>query len=69
MGDIVVDIFLETLEQLVTNSELLSIIGEKRQLQSLEIEIKYLREFLKVTEKKRAYRSDESGEADQRRGT
>ncbi|KAG5523213.1 hypothetical protein RHGRI_035134 [Rhododendron griersonianum] len=53
MGDIAVDIFLETLKQLITNSKLLLIIGEKHQLQSLEMEIKYLREFLKVTEKKR----------------
>ncbi|KAI8529671.1 hypothetical protein RHMOL_Rhmol12G0242600 [Rhododendron molle] len=53
MGDTAVDIFLETLKQLITNSKLLSIIGEKHQLQSLEMEIKYLREFLKVTEKKR----------------
>ncbi|XP_058195751.1 putative late blight resistance protein homolog R1B-16 [Rhododendron vialii] len=48
MGDIAVDIFLETLEQLITNSKLLLI-----QLQSIEMEIKYLREFLKATEKKR----------------
>ncbi|KAG5523209.1 hypothetical protein RHGRI_035132 [Rhododendron griersonianum] len=53
MGDIAVDIFLETLKHLITNSKLLLIIGEKHQLQSLEMEIKYLREFLKVTEKKR----------------
>ncbi|KAG5523197.1 hypothetical protein RHGRI_035123 [Rhododendron griersonianum] len=53
MGDIAVDIFLETLKQLITNSKLRLIIGEKHQLQSLETEIKYLREFLKVTEKKR----------------
>ncbi|KAI8531339.1 hypothetical protein RHMOL_Rhmol11G0128800 [Rhododendron molle] len=69
MGDIAVDIFLETLKQLITNSKLVLTIGEKHQLQSLEeflltirekhqlqsleMEIKYLREFLKVTEKKR----------------
>ncbi|KAI8529344.1 hypothetical protein RHMOL_Rhmol12G0218000 [Rhododendron molle] len=53
MGDIAVDIFLETLKQLITNSELFLSIGDKHQLQSLEMEIKYLREFLKVTEKKR----------------
>ncbi|KAG5523202.1 hypothetical protein RHGRI_035125 [Rhododendron griersonianum] len=53
MGDIAVDIFLETLKQLITNSKLRLIIGEKHQLQSLEMEIKYLREFFKVTEKKR----------------
>ncbi|XP_058192292.1 putative late blight resistance protein homolog R1B-17 [Rhododendron vialii] len=53
MGDTAVDIFLETLKQLIRYSKLPSIIGEKHQLQSLEMEIKYLREFLKVTEKKR----------------
>ncbi|XP_058195753.1 putative late blight resistance protein homolog R1B-17 [Rhododendron vialii] len=53
MGDIAVDIFLETLKQLIMNSNLVLIICEKHQLQSLEMEIKYLREFLKVTEKKR----------------
>ncbi|KAG5523195.1 hypothetical protein RHGRI_035121 [Rhododendron griersonianum] len=53
MGDIAVDIFLETLKELITNSKLRLVIGEKHQLQSLEMEIKYLGEFLKVTEKKR----------------
>ncbi|XP_058195746.1 putative late blight resistance protein homolog R1A-3 isoform X2 [Rhododendron vialii] len=53
MGDIAVDIFLETLKRLITNSKLRLIKGEKHQLQSLETETKYLREFLKVTEKKR----------------
>ncbi|KAG5523206.1 hypothetical protein RHGRI_035129 [Rhododendron griersonianum] len=53
MGDIAVDVFLETLKQLITSSNLDVIIDVKDQLQSLENEIKYLREFLKVTEKKR----------------
>lgn len=53
MGDIAVDFFLETLKQLITSSKLDSIICAKHELQSLEEEIKCLREFLKVTEKKR----------------
>ncbi|KAH7846002.1 hypothetical protein Vadar_008499 [Vaccinium darrowii] len=53
MGDTAVDIFQETLKQLITNSKLSLIIKEKHQLQSLEEEIKYLRGFLKDTEKKR----------------
>ncbi|KAH7847581.1 hypothetical protein Vadar_027770 [Vaccinium darrowii] len=53
MGDIAVDILLETLKQLITSSKLRLIIEEKNQLQSLEKEIKYLRVFLKDTEKKR----------------
>ncbi|KAH7847009.1 hypothetical protein Vadar_020711 [Vaccinium darrowii] len=53
MGDSVVDIFLETLKQLITSSKLGLFIDEKCQLQSLEEEIKYLRGFLKITEKKR----------------
>ncbi|KAG5523204.1 hypothetical protein RHGRI_035127 [Rhododendron griersonianum] len=52
MGDIAVDVFLETLKQLITSSNLDVIIDVKDQLQSLENEIKYLREFLKVTDKK-----------------
>ncbi|XP_058210478.1 putative late blight resistance protein homolog R1B-16 [Rhododendron vialii] len=53
MGDTIVDFFQETLKQLITSSTLGSTIDEKRQLQSLQEEIKYLRGFLKVTEKKR----------------
>ncbi|XP_058192374.1 putative late blight resistance protein homolog R1B-16 [Rhododendron vialii] len=53
MGDIDVDIFLETLKQLITSSNSDLIIAKKDQLQSLENEIKYLRGFLKITEKKR----------------
>ncbi|KAI8529337.1 hypothetical protein RHMOL_Rhmol12G0217300 [Rhododendron molle] len=53
MGDIAVDIFLETLKQLITSSNSDLIIAKKDQLQSLENEIKYLRGFLKITEKKR----------------
>ncbi|KAH7846904.1 hypothetical protein Vadar_019490 [Vaccinium darrowii] len=53
MSDTAVDIFQETLKELITSSKLSSIIEEKHQLQSLEVEIKYLRGFLKVTEKKR----------------
>ncbi|KAH7846958.1 hypothetical protein Vadar_020088 [Vaccinium darrowii] len=58
MGDIAVDVFLKTLKQLITSSKLSLIISEKNQLQSLEEEIKYLREFLKVTEKKRKDHSE-----------
>ncbi|KAI8558127.1 hypothetical protein RHMOL_Rhmol04G0065200 [Rhododendron molle] len=53
MGDITVDFFQETLKQLVTSSKLGLTIDEKRQFQSLQEEIEYLRGFLKVTEKKR----------------
>ncbi|KAI8558116.1 hypothetical protein RHMOL_Rhmol04G0064100 [Rhododendron molle] len=53
MGDITVDFFQETLKQLITSSKLGLTIDEKRQLQSLQDEIEYLREFLKITEKKR----------------
>ncbi|KAI8529350.1 hypothetical protein RHMOL_Rhmol12G0218400 [Rhododendron molle] len=53
MGDIAVDIFLETLKQLIMSSNSDLIIAKKDQLQSLENEIKYLRGFLKITEKKR----------------
>ncbi|KAG5523205.1 hypothetical protein RHGRI_035128 [Rhododendron griersonianum] len=53
MGDTAVDFFLETLKQLITSSNLDFPIDTKVQLQSLENEIKYLREFLKITEKKR----------------
>ncbi|KAI8566946.1 hypothetical protein RHMOL_Rhmol02G0082200 [Rhododendron molle] len=53
MGDIDVDFFLETLKQLIMSSKIESIIKEKHQLESLEEEIKYMRGFLKVTEKKR----------------
>ncbi|XP_058193911.1 putative late blight resistance protein homolog R1A-10 [Rhododendron vialii] len=53
MGDTAVDFFLETLKQLLTSSNLDFTIDEKLQLRSLEEEIKYLREFLKITEKKR----------------
>ncbi|KAH7841238.1 hypothetical protein Vadar_027460 [Vaccinium darrowii] len=53
MGDIAVDIFQETLKELITSSKLSLINKEKHQLQSLEEEIKYLRGFLKDTEKKR----------------
>ncbi|KAI8558129.1 hypothetical protein RHMOL_Rhmol04G0065400 [Rhododendron molle] len=41
------------MKQLITSSKLGLTIDEKRQLQSLQEEIKYLRGFLKVTEKKR----------------
>ncbi|KAG5523207.1 hypothetical protein RHGRI_035130 [Rhododendron griersonianum] len=51
MGDTSVDFFLETLKQLITSSNLP--IDTKDQLQSLENDIKYLRRFLKITEKKR----------------
>ncbi|KAG5560855.1 hypothetical protein RHGRI_004014 [Rhododendron griersonianum] len=53
MSDIDVDFFLKTLKQLTTNSNLDFVIDEKHQLQFLEEEIKYLRGFLKSTEKKR----------------
>lgn len=54
MGDTTVDFFLETLKQLTTSSNLDFITDdEKHQLHSLEEEIKYLRGFLKITEKKR----------------
>ncbi|KAH7840496.1 hypothetical protein Vadar_017677 [Vaccinium darrowii] len=53
MGDTAVDIFQETLKELITSSKLSSIIEEKHQLQNLQEEIKYLRGFLKDTEKKR----------------
>ncbi|KAH7846786.1 hypothetical protein Vadar_018180 [Vaccinium darrowii] len=58
MGDTSVDFFLETLKQLITSSKLDSIIDEKHKLQSLEDEVKYLRGFLKVTEKKRNEHSE-----------
>ncbi|XP_058184413.1 putative late blight resistance protein homolog R1B-16 isoform X2 [Rhododendron vialii] len=51
MGDTAVDFFLETLKQLITGSKLHSILDKKHQLESLEEEIKYLRGFLKATEK------------------
>ncbi|KAI8529674.1 hypothetical protein RHMOL_Rhmol12G0242900 [Rhododendron molle] len=50
MGDTAVDFFLETLKNLITDLDV--IIDEKHQLQSLVEEIKYLRGFLKITEKK-----------------
>ncbi|KAI8566935.1 hypothetical protein RHMOL_Rhmol02G0081100 [Rhododendron molle] len=53
MGDFDVDFFLETLKQLIMSSNVESIIKEKHQLESLEEEIKYVRGFLRVTEKKR----------------
>ncbi|KAI8566939.1 hypothetical protein RHMOL_Rhmol02G0081400 [Rhododendron molle] len=53
MGDIDVDFFRETLKQLIKSSKVRSIMREKHQLESLEEEIKYMRGFLKVTEKKR----------------
>ncbi|KAH7847612.1 hypothetical protein Vadar_028142 [Vaccinium darrowii] len=53
MGDIAVEIFQETLKQLITSAKLGLIIQEKHHLQSLEEEITCLRGFLKVTEKKR----------------
>ncbi|KAH7847226.1 hypothetical protein Vadar_023467 [Vaccinium darrowii] len=53
MGDIAVDICQETLKQLITSSKISLITEEKQQLQSLEGEIKYLRGFLEVREKKR----------------
>ncbi|KAI8529686.1 hypothetical protein RHMOL_Rhmol12G0243900 [Rhododendron molle] len=53
MTDTAVDIFLETLKQLTTSSNLDFIIDEKHQLHSLEEEIRYLRGFLMTTEKKR----------------
>ncbi|KAG5523538.1 hypothetical protein RHGRI_035370 [Rhododendron griersonianum] len=52
-GDTAVDFFLETLKNLIMSSDLDVIIDEKHQLQSLAEEIKYLRGFLKITEKKR----------------
>ncbi|KAG5560866.1 hypothetical protein RHGRI_004026 [Rhododendron griersonianum] len=58
MGDTAVDFFLETLQQLITCSNLDFIIEEKHQLQSLEEEIKYLRWFLTITEKKRNEHSE-----------
>ncbi|KAI8529681.1 hypothetical protein RHMOL_Rhmol12G0243600 [Rhododendron molle] len=58
MGDTAVDFFLETLKQLLTCSNLDFTIDQKLQLQSLEEEIKYLREFLKITEKKRNEHSE-----------
>ncbi|KAI8529679.1 hypothetical protein RHMOL_Rhmol12G0243400 [Rhododendron molle] len=58
MGDTAVDFFLENLKQLRTSSNLDFTIDEKLQLQSLEEEIKYLREFLKITEKKRNEHSE-----------
>ncbi|KAG5523533.1 hypothetical protein RHGRI_035365 [Rhododendron griersonianum] len=58
MGDIAVDIFLETLKNLIKSSNLNSIIDEKHQLQSLAEEIKYLRCFLMITEKKRKEHSE-----------
>ncbi|KAI8528802.1 hypothetical protein RHMOL_Rhmol12G0176200 [Rhododendron molle] len=58
MGDTAVDFFLETLQQLISSSNLGVIIDEKHQLQSLEEEIKYLRGFLKITEKKRNEHSE-----------
>ncbi|KAG5523530.1 hypothetical protein RHGRI_035364 [Rhododendron griersonianum] len=53
VDDTAVDIFLETLKQLLTSSKLGLIIDEKRQLQFLDENIKYLRGFLKITEKNR----------------
>ncbi|KAG5560853.1 hypothetical protein RHGRI_004012 [Rhododendron griersonianum] len=53
MGDIDVDFFLKTLKELIMSSKVELIIKEKQQLESLEEEIKYMRGFLKVTEKKR----------------
>ncbi|KAG5560857.1 hypothetical protein RHGRI_004016 [Rhododendron griersonianum] len=58
MGDTDVDFFLETLKQLIMSSKVESIIKEKHQLESLEDEIKYMRGFLKVTEKKRKEHSE-----------
>ncbi|XP_058193910.1 putative late blight resistance protein homolog R1B-17 isoform X2 [Rhododendron vialii] len=58
MGDTAVDFFLETLKNLITSSNLDVIIDKKHQLQSLEEEIKYLRGFLKITEKKRNEHSE-----------
>ncbi|KAG5561246.1 hypothetical protein RHGRI_004317 [Rhododendron griersonianum] len=52
MGDTDVDFFLETLKQLIVSPKVESIRKEKHQLKSLEEEIKYMRGFLKVTEKK-----------------
>ncbi|XP_058193923.1 putative late blight resistance protein homolog R1A-10 [Rhododendron vialii] len=60
MGDTAVDIFLETLKNLITCSNMDFIIDEKHQhqLQSLAEEIKHLRGFLKITEKKRNEHSE-----------
>ncbi|XP_058204019.1 putative disease resistance protein At1g58400 isoform X2 [Rhododendron vialii] len=58
MGDTDVDFFLETLKQLIMSPEVESIRKEKYQLKSLEEEIKYMRGFLKVTEKKRNEHSE-----------
>ncbi|KAG5523531.1 hypothetical protein RHGRI_035363 [Rhododendron griersonianum] len=58
MGDTAVDIFLETLKNLIKSSNLDSIIDEKHQLQSLAEEIMYLRGFLEITEKKRKEHSE-----------
>ncbi|KAG5561273.1 hypothetical protein RHGRI_004340 [Rhododendron griersonianum] len=58
MGDTDVDFFLETLKQLIVSPKVESIRKEKHQLKSLEEEIKYMRGFLKVTEKKRNKHSE-----------
>ncbi|XP_058201419.1 putative late blight resistance protein homolog R1A-10 isoform X2 [Rhododendron vialii] len=58
MGDTAVDFFLETLQHLITSSNLDFILEEKHQLQSLGEEIKYLRWFLTITEKKRNEHSE-----------
>ncbi|XP_058195748.1 putative late blight resistance protein homolog R1B-16 isoform X4 [Rhododendron vialii] len=58
MGDTAVDFFLKTLKQLITSSNLDFPIDTKDQLQYLEKEIKYPREFLKITEKKRNKHSE-----------
>ncbi|KAH7846415.1 hypothetical protein Vadar_013792 [Vaccinium darrowii] len=58
MGDTAVDVFLETLKQLIRSPQLDSFREEKLQLQALEKEVKYLRGFLKVTEKKRYEHSE-----------
>ncbi|XP_058193913.1 putative late blight resistance protein homolog R1B-17 isoform X1 [Rhododendron vialii] len=58
MGDTAVDFFLGTLKNLIMSSDLDVIIDEKHQLQSLAEEIKYLRGFLQITEKKRKEHSE-----------
>ncbi|KAI8567313.1 hypothetical protein RHMOL_Rhmol02G0111500 [Rhododendron molle] len=58
MGDTDVDFFLETLKQLIVSPKVESIRKEKNQLKSLEEEIKYMRGFLKITEKKRNEHSE-----------
>ncbi|KAI8566947.1 hypothetical protein RHMOL_Rhmol02G0082300 [Rhododendron molle] len=49
--------FQDTLKQLIMSSKVESIIKEMHQLDSLEEKIKYIRQFVEVTEKKQVVHS------------